>query len=67
MAGRREQFSLSYTKWDIPIVLLLRVVLAKLPILVSGHHVFERTLTNGIWAKLEAIWFGVEGGLWLLQ
>lgn len=58
---------LSYTKWDIPTALLLRVVLAKLPILVSGRHVFARTLTNGIWAKLEAIWFGVKGGLWLLQ
>lgn len=58
---------LSYTKWDTPTALLMRVVLAKLPVLVSGRHVFARTLTNGVWAKLEAIWFGLEGGLWLLQ
>lgn len=56
---------LSYAEWDIPTALLPGVVQAELPVLVSGRHMFARTLTNGIWAKLEAIWFGVEGGLWL--
>lgn len=66
MAGRWEQFSLSYTKWDIPADLLSRVVLAKPPALVSGRHVFARTLTNGIWDEPEAVWFWEEGGLGLL-
>lgn len=47
---------------------------AKPPTLVSGHHVFARTLTNGIWAEPEAVWFGeggvlgaATGGGWLCQ
>lgn len=62
LAGRWEQFSLSYAKWDIPADLLAGVVLAKPPALVSGRHVFARTLTNGIWAEPEAVWLGEGGG-----
>jgi hypothetical protein len=56
---------LSYAKWDIPADLLAGVVLAKPPALVSGRRVFARTLTNGIWAEPEAVWFGEEGDLGL--